>query len=330
MSITYAVTIQVKNPAHVVNWFKWMKDVHIPNVLATGFPLVGSGKICTKESLSETERRDEFFEVHYFFESREKLFEYRESFGSALALEYTGAGYGNTDGNEDGMAPVISRHIIVARASSTEIPIEKPIVLWSKKKFLLEPIGNAIPVPGTNTQRKLMPRAIKFLKKAHIHHWIELVLFTEISLLKLDKVGKKSVKEIQEIFAEQGVERNWNLEMYNDPLWSRTLDLFPGNFSCTKIPKLMESEAWCDFCEMASLFVQVDFVQTRDFIKKDSALFASKFFFNSRWTFYNSSLAQSLDKRKEYWIETVAKIQEIIKPYYLEQLGNLVDSLELE
>lgn len=82
--VLYNVTI-VLEPAIKDSWIKWMKEVHIPDVMATD---------CFKEYkmsqvLDERNPDQTTFAIQYLCESHEKLEYYQKRFAVALQQEHT-------------------------------------------------------------------------------------------------------------------------------------------------------------------------------------------------------------------------------------------------
>ena len=77
--IVYNVTIKV-DPLIATDWLKWLKDEHIPEVLATGcFSNAGTFR------LLETDEHDGVtFIVQYFAESREKYDRYIDDHATSM------------------------------------------------------------------------------------------------------------------------------------------------------------------------------------------------------------------------------------------------------
>ncbi|MCB0509160.1 MAG: DUF4286 family protein [Bacteroidetes bacterium] len=77
--IIYSVTVKIDLDVHDV-WLNWMKEVHIPEVLATGKFV----KHKFHRILAENEVDGISYNVQYYAESISDYFEYRDNFAAAL------------------------------------------------------------------------------------------------------------------------------------------------------------------------------------------------------------------------------------------------------
>lgn len=77
--VIYNVTINVENSVHD-EWLQWMKNTHIPEVLATG--LFVDGKILKLKDPHPEEGVT--YAIQYTLESMEKLDNYKKEFAPAL------------------------------------------------------------------------------------------------------------------------------------------------------------------------------------------------------------------------------------------------------
>ena len=72
--LIYTVHVQIQ-PQRAVEWVTWMQEVHIPDVMATGF----------FKSFEFTPRGNEEYRVTYYCESRDLYEQYRT--GPAMELQ---------------------------------------------------------------------------------------------------------------------------------------------------------------------------------------------------------------------------------------------------
>lgn len=80
--IIYNVTVKISHEKHD-DWLSWMKEVHIPDVMAT--------QIFTKNVFSRVVMEDEEgtnYSVQYYCENMNKLQEYQEVHGAKLQQEH--------------------------------------------------------------------------------------------------------------------------------------------------------------------------------------------------------------------------------------------------
>ncbi len=82
--IIYNVTINIENDVHL-DWVNWMKTVHIPQVMATGFFI--EHKFC-KLLNTEEDETGHTYAIQYTCANRSDLDEYREKHSSALQKEH--------------------------------------------------------------------------------------------------------------------------------------------------------------------------------------------------------------------------------------------------
>jgi hypothetical protein len=81
--IIYNVTVLIEESAHI-DWVKWMKEKHIPDVLNTGMFLeCRFSKVLTEE---ETEYS---YSIQYLCKDQETLDQYQNVFAPALQQEHT-------------------------------------------------------------------------------------------------------------------------------------------------------------------------------------------------------------------------------------------------
>ena len=81
--IIYNVTINIDEEVHLI-WLEWMKNVHIPEVMATG--MFESSKMLRLLSTQEDET-GVTFAVQYYCESLEKYHQYQNDFAPVLQAE---------------------------------------------------------------------------------------------------------------------------------------------------------------------------------------------------------------------------------------------------
>ena len=86
--ILYNVTVSIDYDVHT-NWLKWMKEVHVPNVLATG--LFIENKIA---KIHAEEEGGVSYSIQYLLKSWEDYHNYKKNFSLELQKEYH-AEYGN-------------------------------------------------------------------------------------------------------------------------------------------------------------------------------------------------------------------------------------------
>ena len=82
--ILYNVTVNIDHDIHD-EWLQWMKEKHIPDVLATG--CFTNNKIC--KMLSGEHDGGITYSIQYLCESQEKLDHYQATFAPALQEEHT-------------------------------------------------------------------------------------------------------------------------------------------------------------------------------------------------------------------------------------------------
>lgn len=82
--IIYNVTVKISNQAHD-DWFKWMRETHIPDVMHTGY--FKSHRMMRLLDQDETDGKT--YAIQYFVESREKLKEYQDIAAPVLQKEHT-------------------------------------------------------------------------------------------------------------------------------------------------------------------------------------------------------------------------------------------------
>lgn len=83
--ITYSVTINVKKEIED-SWLKWMKEVHIKDVIKTGF---FNGWQIKKLILPEPGNEESAFIINYITDSIDKYYKYIEEEAPRLQKEHT-------------------------------------------------------------------------------------------------------------------------------------------------------------------------------------------------------------------------------------------------
>lgn len=78
----YNVTVTVENDIHY-EWLKWMKEIHIPDVMRTG--CFTEHKICKLI----TDESENTYAVQYTFRRMEDLTSYQKTFASGLQQAHT-------------------------------------------------------------------------------------------------------------------------------------------------------------------------------------------------------------------------------------------------
>lgn len=78
----YNVTVTVEKEIHS-DWLKWMKEIHIPDVMRTG--LFTENKICKLV----TENSEITYAVQYTFQKMEDLNKYQQEHAPRLQKEHT-------------------------------------------------------------------------------------------------------------------------------------------------------------------------------------------------------------------------------------------------
>ncbi|MEM8893563.1 MAG: DUF4286 family protein [Bacteroidota bacterium] len=81
--ILYNVTVNIEKDVEA-EWLEWMRNEHIPAVLATGF--FKHNKIF--RLLNETENNDSTYSIQYFAEGMDQLSTYLEDYAPALVKEH--------------------------------------------------------------------------------------------------------------------------------------------------------------------------------------------------------------------------------------------------
>ena len=82
--ILYNVTVKI-NANLEKDWLRWMKEVHIPDVMNTGLFL--SHRIC--RILFEEEDGGVTFAIQYYCENMAALTKYQKEYATALQAEHT-------------------------------------------------------------------------------------------------------------------------------------------------------------------------------------------------------------------------------------------------
>jgi len=81
--ILYNVTVNI-DPGVEKEWIKWMKEVHIPEVMATG--IFHENKLFKLLHMEEDGGVN--YSVQYFTDSIEKIHEYQEKYANALQEDF--------------------------------------------------------------------------------------------------------------------------------------------------------------------------------------------------------------------------------------------------
>ena len=82
--IIYNVTVNIED-AYADEWLKWMKEVHVPDVLRTGM-FTGNNIF---RILADEDSGGKSFSVQYACENMQKYEEYREKFAASLQAEHS-------------------------------------------------------------------------------------------------------------------------------------------------------------------------------------------------------------------------------------------------
>ena len=88
--IIYSVTVLIKKDVED-SWLKWMKEVHIPDVMKTGYFLDWKLR---KLLLPEVSSEESTYVIEYTIQSLEKYNEYSEKAAPQLQKEHTEKFYG--------------------------------------------------------------------------------------------------------------------------------------------------------------------------------------------------------------------------------------------
>jgi hypothetical protein len=81
--ILYNITVSVENSV-AEDWLTWMKEVHIPEVMATGYFL--KNQLC--RLLNEIDNGGTTYAVQYYCRSLEDLEEYQRDYAPALQAKH--------------------------------------------------------------------------------------------------------------------------------------------------------------------------------------------------------------------------------------------------
>ena len=81
--IIYNVTVNINDEVHQ-EWLQWMKEVHVPDVMATGMFL--ANKIC---KVMVQEQSGTTYSIQYTCKNMETLEYYQEHFASKLQQEHS-------------------------------------------------------------------------------------------------------------------------------------------------------------------------------------------------------------------------------------------------
>lgn len=82
--IVYGVTIKIKKEVED-SWFKWMREIHIPDVLNTGYFIDWQIK---KLLLPESNDDESTYVIDYMTDSIEKYYEYQKKESRRLQKEH--------------------------------------------------------------------------------------------------------------------------------------------------------------------------------------------------------------------------------------------------
>ena len=81
--IIYNVTVKISHEKHD-DWLKWMKEVHIPEVMETG---MFTDHVFTRIVMEDEDGTN--YSIQYYCDSMEKLEEYQEKYSPALQNKHT-------------------------------------------------------------------------------------------------------------------------------------------------------------------------------------------------------------------------------------------------
>lgn len=81
--ILYNVTVKISNAAHD-DWLKWMREVHIPDVMATG--LFIENKFCR---IFDDQEDGTTYAIQYYTKDMTSFEEYQNKHAKALQKEHT-------------------------------------------------------------------------------------------------------------------------------------------------------------------------------------------------------------------------------------------------
>ena len=84
MKVFYNVTVKIENAAHD-EWLKWMKEIHVPDVMNTGKFL--ESKICRLLEMDESDGKTYSFQ--YLAPDMKTFREYQNEFSKALQKDHT-------------------------------------------------------------------------------------------------------------------------------------------------------------------------------------------------------------------------------------------------
>lgn len=82
--IIYNVTVKIDHEVHD-DWYQWMKEVHIPEVMATGYFV--KSQMCKLLHLDESDGIT--YAIQYYCESMDQLQEYHRLQAPALQKKHT-------------------------------------------------------------------------------------------------------------------------------------------------------------------------------------------------------------------------------------------------
>lgn len=82
--IIYNVTVNIDNVL-ADEWLKWMKEVHVPDVMKTGMFIRNN----IYKILADEDSGGQSFSVQYTCENMQKYEEYREKFATALQADHS-------------------------------------------------------------------------------------------------------------------------------------------------------------------------------------------------------------------------------------------------
>ncbi len=80
--ILYKVTVKIEKKSHK-DWLKWMKEIHIPDVLETG--LFEEYKLC---HILHDDPEGETYSIQYFCKDMETFQRYQQEFAPKLQAEH--------------------------------------------------------------------------------------------------------------------------------------------------------------------------------------------------------------------------------------------------
>ena len=81
--IIYNVTVKISHEKHD-DWLNWMKEIHIPEVMATG---KFTKNVFTKVLVEDEEGTN--YSIQYYCDDLETLEDYQENYGPELQVKHT-------------------------------------------------------------------------------------------------------------------------------------------------------------------------------------------------------------------------------------------------